>query len=170
MRIYVRNGKLRLFFWLPLSFLKGKLAGKILTELFENNSAKNKKEKTETDSNFDALISITQEDCDDVAAVDVEQTEPEPRDDLQGKTGLTIEFCKFIEESNNSDKATPDETSETNEPAEETAEIKPKIDKEFLKKVYSVLKEVVKNCGHFTMVDVLAENEGEGKTRVKITI
>lgn len=156
MRIYVRSGKLRLFFWLPLAMIKGRLASKIIAEATKSNYSKEKADDA-IEENEELAVDIGEQDETkniqanaEVAAENVVEQTEKTLTDLQEAT------AEFVEE-----------TSENNE---EAIEAKPAIDRDFLKKVYAALKTVVKKCGHFTMVDVISEDDEDGKTRVKITI
>ncbi len=151
MRIHIRSGRIRLFFWLPLSFIKSRLAGIIFAELLDDSSAKRKnKNKIEVDC----------ENC------EIAETAAES-DNFETNEAVNDAVVAVAE---NSTENTQQLTAEAQEPSAETDKKKFVIDRVFLKNIYDVLKNVVKKSGHFTLVDVDEYDEKDGKTRVKITI
>lgn len=128
MRVHIKSGRIRLFFGLPLSFVKSRLASKILTDA--------SKPKSSSDSKHKRI---------------------ETNDGIADETTICETVPVPVEGERKSDKM--EMSRDAN--AEFVA------NREFLKKIYGALKKVVKGNGHFTFVDVSADN---GKTKVKIKI
>lgn len=136
MRIYVKSGRIRLFFGLPLSALKSRLASRIITDAVESksNSDKNYRQLDEINGSVDKTAPC--ETCDLDVTVDVDKQRAELCESSQAELpdGAKADFVAH---------------------------------REFLKKIYDALKQVVKENGHFTLVDISAD---DGKTKVKIRI
>ncbi|MGN1040468.1 MAG: hypothetical protein ACI4QL_03465 [Candidatus Fimimonas sp.] len=157
MRIKLRSGKTRLSFWFPLSVIKSRFVHKMIV------GGVNRKKSVEP--------------CSDSG----EQREEQNDVEVSVKES---EFCPVDEQEISCANAVAEQAAERNkEVAEQNAERSNAvaeqkmpfsngeadftIDREFLKKIYSALKTVVKIHGHFTLVDVCADN---GDTVVKITV
>jgi len=137
MRIYIKSGRLRLFFGLPLSALKSRLASRIITDAVKSKSDScQKSEFVEAGGgSVDNVLSNETRDTD--VSIEVDEQYIDLPDNVEVPEKQNSVKSEFV------------------------------ADRELLKKVYGALKKVIKDNGHFTLVDVSADN---GKTKVRIRI
>lgn len=157
MRIKIRSGKTRLSFWFPLSVVKSRFVHKMIVGGLgrkksvepSSDSGKQREEQNEVseimqESEFCAVDEQKISCANPVAEQEAESNGAVAEQNAERSNAVVEQKMPF---SNG-------ETDFT-------------LDREFMKKIYTALKTVVKIHGHFTLVDVCADN---GDTVVKITI
>lgn len=161
MLISIKRGRIRLFFWLPLCALKSKLASRIITDSIKSNVAKR-----------NSANEVATTDCknNDVETLSSDVVNSELYVDVAMEKSPKVDCVEEVSNFNSDDEKSNKDSSKMSEKISVNDKTEFMIGKDFLKKVYSTLKSVVKDYGHFTLLDVSAEGEEKGKTKVKIKI
>ncbi len=153
MRISIKSDRIRLYFWLPLCAIKSRLAGMILTKSVTSHSAKSKNDKNGDECHASETPLPKTDDV--VCPAETSQ---------ECSTSSTLAATSEMKEEIDLEDFTRLETE-----AEEGIEIESNfvVDRKLSKSIYYALKHVVKECGHFALVDVASE---DGNAKVKIII
>ncbi len=134
MRIHIKSGRIRLFFALPLSFVKSRLASRIFTDAVKSKSTSDKDDK-----------------------------HIEANGDISEETSETPDLVTIINAEKDAEVSYVAQTAAV--PCDAKSDFA--VNRAFMKNVYGALKKIVKEKGHFTLIDVTADNE---KTKVIIGI
>lgn len=168
MRIKIRSGKTRLSFWFPLSVVKSRFVHKLIVGGVNRKKSVKQSSDSGKQREEQSLAAIAMEECTDST---VEKKE------ISCAIAVAEQKAEFNKEVAEQDAESNREVAEQNaERSNAVAKQKMPfsngetdftLDREFMKKIYSALKTVVKIHGHFTLVDVCSDN---GDTVVKITV